>query len=215
MFASAISVITAIPPAAVTDARIWRPGRTPGMGIAVPVVVARRDHHRRGRSRIAVNNAWIWSPGRTPGLGITVVVTRCDNCGRRRSRSDWPTAGNKSSAGKARVVVPDDAAPRRPQFKTRTSDPAGIAPITSKLRPGPLRRLRLSVSIAAETALAESSRAPTASENVFFCMSHLSSYRPRNKTTSHQIVRPALDQARPRSRGHQVLVRVQARSPAN
>jgi hypothetical protein len=74
-----------------------------------------------------------------------------------------------------------------PQFSTRTSDPAGIAPITSKLMPGPLRRLRLSVSVAAETALAESSRAPTANENACFCMSHLSSYRPRNKSDVSQL----------------------------
>jgi hypothetical protein len=53
---------------------------------------------------------------------------------------------------------------------TRTSDPAGTAPMTSYLRPGPLRRLRLSVSVAAETAPADSSKAPTANENAFFCM---------------------------------------------
>src|SRR5262245_26120716 len=152
MFASAIAVVTAITPAAVTDAWIWRPVRTPGLGVAVPVVVTRCDSHGRGRSCIAVTDAWIWRPGRTTGLGVAVpvVVTRCDNCGRRRSRIavtntwiwrpgrtaglginvpivvarcansgrgrsgiDWPAAGNKSSAGKARGVVPDDAAPRR------------------------------------------------------------------------------------------------------
>src|SRR5262245_22549690 len=57
----------------------------------------------------------------------------------------------------------------------------------SWLIPGPLRRLRLSVSVAAETAPAESIRAPTASENAFFCMSHLSSYRPRNKQRRIQL----------------------------
>src|SRR5215475_10175407 len=79
-----------------------------------------------------------------------------------------------------------------PQLSTRTSEPAGIAPITSKLTPGPLRRLRLSMSVAAETAPAESSKAPTASENAFFCMSHLSSYRPRNKQRHTPIVLPDL-----------------------
>src|SRR5262245_24351400 len=101
---------------AVPNARIWRPGRTLGLGITVPVVVAGCDNDcGRGRSRIAVPNAWIWSPGGTPGLSVTVpvVVTWCDNCGRRRSRIDWATAGNESSAGIARGVVPDHAAPRR------------------------------------------------------------------------------------------------------
>src|SRR5215510_16551786 len=74
-----------------------------------------------------------------------------------------------------------------PQLSTRTSEPAGIAPMTSKLTPGPLRRLRLSMSVAAETAPAESSKAQTASENAFFCMSHLSSYRPRNKQRRIQL----------------------------
>src|SRR5215813_3788469 len=77
MFASAIPVVTAISPAAVTK-------------------------------------AWVWSPRRTLGLGITVpvVVARCDKSGRGRSSKDWPTTGNKSSAGKARGVVKGYAAPR-------------------------------------------------------------------------------------------------------
>src|SRR5215510_10497118 len=74
-----------------------------------------------------------------------------------------------------------------PQLSTRTSEPAGIAPITSKPRPGPLRRLRLSVSVAAETAPADSSRTPTANENACFCMSHLASYRPRNRSDVTQL----------------------------
>src|SRR5262245_6522010 len=74
-----------------------------------------------------------------------------------------------------------------PQLSTRTLEPAGIAPITSKLRPGPLRRLRLSVSVAAETAPADSSRTPTANENACFCMSHLASYRPRNRSDVTQL----------------------------
>src|SRR5215510_2177589 len=115
MFASAISVVAPISPAAITDALIWRPGRTPRLGVAVPVVVTRGGNHVRGPSRIAVTNVWIWRPGRTPGLGVAVLVVgaRGDNCGRRRSRIDWPATGNEPSAGKARGVVPDHAAPRR------------------------------------------------------------------------------------------------------
>src|SRR5262245_11881100 len=82
-----------------------------------------------------------------------------------------------------------------PQLSTRTSDPAGIAPMMLWLMPGPPRRLRLSVSVAAETAPAESSTAAAASENVFFCMSHLSSYRPRNKQRCIQLY--ALPLAKP------------------
>src|SRR5262245_61590493 len=99
----------------IANALIWSPGRTPGLGVAVPVLGARCDNYGGGRSRIAITDAWIWSPGRTPGLGVAVpvVVARRDHSGRRRRRNDWPTGGNKSSAGKAGAVVPDHAAPRR------------------------------------------------------------------------------------------------------
>src|SRR4029453_13656011 len=79
-----------------------------------------------------------------------------------------------------------------PHPSTRTSEPAGIAPMMSWLIPGPLRRLRLSVSVAAETAPAESIRGPRASGNSFFCMSPPSSYRPRKKPRRIQLYAPPL-----------------------
>src|SRR5262245_57461772 len=102
MLASAIAVV-AVPPTSVTNARIWRPGRTLGLGISVPVVVAGCDNDcGRGRSRIAVTNARIWRPGRTLGLGISVpvVVAGCDNdCGRGRSRIGVRNGGVEDPAG--------------------------------------------------------------------------------------------------------------------
>jgi hypothetical protein len=71
----------------------------------------------------------------------------------------------------------------RPARTGCTSDPTGTAPMTSNLRPGPLRKLRLSVSVAAETAPAERSKAPTANENAYVCMLHLSRYRPHKFRT--------------------------------